>query len=95
MFRLMKWALALAMLTLVLLAALDGKCVGIALSTLEGLAAGIGHGLIVAVSKMEHVRNPDAITTRRLVRLVKHDARVGLVTGLLLGVTYALIAWLS
>jgi hypothetical protein len=93
---LLKWLIAALVLAVVLCATCDPKCAGVvSLLTLEGLGAGVGHGLAVVFCTIEKVRNRDAITARRVIKLIRHDAQVGLVTGLLLGVTSALIAMLS
>ncbi|HEX4610334.1 MAG TPA: hypothetical protein VH092_19245 [Urbifossiella sp.] len=93
---LLKWGFAALVLAVVLCAACDGKCAEVvALSGLEGLAAGLGHALVVVFCTLEKVRDPALITVRRVRKLVRHDARVGLISGLLIGVTYALVALLS
>lgn len=94
---LLKWCFVLMMLAVVVCAACwDEKCaLMVSLFTLEGCAAGTGYGLAVVFCTLEKVRNPYTITAWRVYKLVGHDAKVGLVTGLLLGVTNALIALLS
>ncbi|HEX4606923.1 MAG TPA: hypothetical protein VH092_01835 [Urbifossiella sp.] len=90
---LLKWAIAAPMLAVMLC---DAKCAEIvSLCVLEGLAAGLAHGLVVVLAKMETITRPDTLTVRRIVRLVTHDARVGLVAGLMLGLTYAIFSRLS
>ncbi|MBN9519507.1 hypothetical protein J0H58_13460 [bacterium] len=92
----LKWLLVLLVLGIELCAACNGVCCEIVvLCVLEGLAAGVAHGLVVVLALMEQVRDPAVVTVRRAVAIVRHDARIGLVSGLLIGLTYALVKLLT
>ena len=86
----LKWSVALIVSGIVGWAACNGKCNAIASATLEGLAAGIGHGVIVAACKWGSGENSYPIKRGRLIGMVKRDARVGLVSGLLIGIVRVL-----
>ena len=93
---LLKLVFAGAVLAAVLCAAADDKCFGLVWqSTIEGLFAGLGFGLVAVFCVMEKARQRPTMTAHRLVTLLGHHAQVGLVSGLLVGVTYALVEWLS
>lgn len=92
----LKWFVAAVVLGVELCAACNDVCCEIvALCTLEGLAAGVAHGLVLVFAKKEQVRDPAFVTVRRAIVIVRHDARIGLVSGLLLGLTYALVKLLA
>jgi hypothetical protein len=93
MFGLLKWCFAVAILAVVLCAACDEKCCRVVpVCAVEGTIAGLGHGFLTLHCLMERPRHRGWISLRRVARLLRHQACIGLVTGLLLGVTYALVA---
>jgi len=96
MLKLTKCWFAAVILAGVVCAAGDGKCFGLVWqSTVEGLFAGLGFGLVAVFCVIEKARQRQTMTAHRLVMMLVHHAQVGLVSGLLVGVTYALVEWLS
>ncbi len=94
---LLKWCFVLMVLGVVVCAACgQGECSWtVAMFALEGFVAGTGYGLVVVIHTIERVRNPYTITAWRVRKLIAHDAKVGLITGLLLGVTNAILVLLK